>query len=84
MIYGVYLSYISRQNIRSVGFVLVQIFLASFFVKVVAFAVDDDDERHILYIQLAQCLGAEILIRDELCLLVHFASSAPAPPMAPK
>ena len=56
--------------------VLCKVLCAAFFVKVVAFAVDDDDERHILYIQLAQCLGAEILIRDELCLCLLYTSDA--------
>ena len=47
-------------------FVLCEICRAAFLVEVVALAVDDDDERHLLHVQPAQRLGAEILIRDEL------------------
>ena len=51
---------------------LVQIFLASFFVKVVAFAVDDDYKRHVLYIKLAQGFCAKILVGDQLSFFDAF------------
>ena len=61
------------------------VLLAALLVEVAAVHVVDDDDGEVLDLQLADGLGAQVLVGDDLgCLTMRLESSAPAPPMAAK
>ena len=64
--------------------VVFQVLCTSLFVEVISLAVNDDYKRHVFHIKLAECFCSEVFVSDKLCFLMHFARSAPAPPIAPK
>src|SRR5699024_258263 len=59
-------------NEFSILFFRIKISLSSLFVQVISLAVDDDDKRHILYIEFSQSLCSQIFICDQFCFLDTF------------
>ena len=54
-----------------------QILFSSLFIKVIAFAVNNDYKRHIFYIKLAESFCAKILVCNKLRFFAR--SMRPAP-----